>query len=325
MQPILHLGFPPDVITPEQLAAIRALTPDMELLISEKRAQIEATLDRIEIAAHRFPHDLIAQAPRLRWYQQWGAGADWLQRHPEIEQSEVIVTNTSGMHAIPISEHVFAFLLAFARRLPDLIRYQDRRRWLTHGELEALGGVFELAGMTMLVVGVGAIGARIARLGAAMDMCVLGVRRDPGRAMAEVEKMFGTSQLLEALADADIVAITLPYTPETHHLFDARAFEAMKPGAYLVNIGRGKVVDEAALIEALRSGKLAGAGLDVFETEPLPKDSPLWDMPNVIVTAHYAGIMPHYDQRAMEIFLDNLRCYKSGQPLHHVVDKQLGY
>jgi len=161
--------------------------------------------------------------------------------------------------------------------------------------------------------------------GAQVAELVTGVRRNPDKPAAGIEKMFGVGQLLEALALADIVVISLPHTPETHHLFDARAFEAMKPDAYLVNIGRGKVVDEAALITALHSGSLAGAGLDVFETEPLPGDSPLWDMSNVIITSHYAGISPVYDQRAMAIVLDNLRRYKSGQPLAHVVDKQLGY
>jgi phosphoglycerate dehydrogenase-like enzyme len=323
--PVLLLGFPPDRLPPDQLAEIRSIAPDMAIVVTDDREEIEALLDRIEIAARRFPRDLIARAPNLRWLQQWGAGADWLLRYPDVVAHPVVITNVSGIHAIPISEHVFAMLLAFARRLPDAIRAQAQHHWLTHRELNERGGVFELAGLTMLVVGVGAIGERIARLGAAMGMRVWGVRRHPQKAATGVERMVGPDQLLDVLPEADIVVITLPHTPETTHLFDARALAAMKRGAYLVNVGRGKVVDEAALVEALRAGQLAGAGLDVFEEEPLPEDSPLWDLPNVIITSHYSGATPYYDQRALAIFIDNLRRYKAGAPLHHVVDKRLGY
>ncbi len=325
MPAILHLGFPPDALTPEQIDEIRALASDMALLITDDRTQIEAALDRIEISGGRFPRDLIARAPNLRWLQQWGAGADWILRHPEVVQHPVVITNTSGIHAIPISEHVFAYLLAFARRLPDAIRAQNRRHWLTHSEISEMGGVFELAGLTMLVVGVGAIGERIARLGKALEMRVWGVRRHPEKNVSGADRMFGPENMQDVLPEADIVVLTLPYTSETHHLFDARAFAAMKRGAYFVNIGRGKVVDEAALVGALHSGQIAGAGLDVFETEPLPAESPLWEMPNVIITPHHSGMTPYYDQRAMAIFLDNLRRYKSGLPLHHVIDKTRGY
>jgi phosphoglycerate dehydrogenase-like enzyme len=297
----------------------------MEVLLTEDREVVEAVLDRIEIAVRRFPRDLIARAPNLRWYQQWGAGADWLLRHPGARDHPVIITNVSGIHAVPISEHVFAMLLAFARGLPAAVRAQERHDWLTREDLDEAGGVFELADLTMLVVGVGAIGERIARLGAALEMHVLGVRRDPTRPAAGVERLVGPQQLLDGLPLADGVVITLPRTPETCRLFDASAFAAMKPGAYLINIGRGRVVDETALVEALRSGQVACAGLDVFEAEPLRAESPLWEMPNVIITAHYSGESPRYDERAMAIFLDNLRRYQSGLPLHHVIDKKRGY
>ena len=325
MKPIIHLGFSPDELSPEWLQTVRDLAPDMEILITDDQAQIEIALDRIEIAVRRFPRDLIARAPNLRWYQQWGAGADWILRYPEVADKPVMITNVSGIHAIPISEHVFAMLLAFARRVPEAIRAQDRRHWLLQEDLEQAGGVFELAGLTMLVVGVGAIGERIARLGQALEMRVWGVRRHPQKSVVEVERMFGPEAMLDALPEADIVVLTLPHTHETHHLFDAHAFAAMKRGAYFVNIGRGKVVDESALVQALRSGQLSGAALDVFETEPLPKDSPLWSMNNVIITSHYSGDTPLYDERAMAIFLDNLHRYRSGLPLHHLVDKKMGY
>jgi phosphoglycerate dehydrogenase-like enzyme len=156
-------------------------------------------------------------------------------------------------------------------------------------------------------------------------MRVLGVRRNSGVGASGVEAMFSPDQLLDVLGQADFVVITAPLTPETRHLIGDRELQAMKPTAYIVNIGRGGIIDERALIQALQEGWIAGAGLDVFETEPLPDDSPLWDMENVLVTGHYAGATPHYDERAMAIFVDNLRRYKAGQPLRNVVDKKVGY
>jgi phosphoglycerate dehydrogenase-like enzyme len=153
----------------------------------------------------------------------------------------------------------------------------------------------------------------------------LGVRRNPERGAAGVEAMFGPNRLLDVLPEADFVVITAPLTDETRGMIGERELRAMRPTAYIVNIGRGGIVDEDALICALQEGRIAGAGLDVFETEPLPEDSPLWKMENVVITAHYAGATPHYDERAMAIFLDNLRRYKAGEPLRNVVDKKLGY
>ena len=181
------------------------------------------------------------------------------------------------------------------------------------------------AGKTMLLVGVGAIGRRTAHLAAAFGMRVWGIRRNPGRAVEGVERMGDMSRLHDWLPEADFVVLTAPLTPETRHMFDEAALRRMKPTAYLVNIGRGGTVDEAALVRGLQEGWLTGAGLDVFEQEPLPADSPLWKMPNVIITAHYSGATPEYHHRAMAIFLDNLRRYVQGEELRNVVDKRLGY
>jgi phosphoglycerate dehydrogenase-like enzyme len=185
--------------------------------------------------------------------------------------------------------------------------------------------VFELAGKTMVLVGLGDIGARTARLAAALEMRVIGVERNPLLQVPGVERLVGVSQLRAVLAEAEVVVLTIPHTPTSTHLMGPAEFEAMKAGVYFVNIGRGKNVDEAALIAALQSGKIAGAGLDVFEIEPLPADSPLWDMENVIITSHYAGATPAYQARAMAIFIENLRRYRTGEALHNAVDKKLGY
>jgi phosphoglycerate dehydrogenase-like enzyme len=318
----LLLGFEPGTLSDEQLDQVRATAPGMHVVITRDRDEIEAMLDNIEIVAGDFPHDLLPQARNLRWLQQWGAGADWLLRYPEAVDLDFILTNASGVHPIPIGEHILAFLLAFARGLHRATCAQVRREWTPQDQHE---DVFELAGKTMLLAGVGAIGERTAKLATALGMRVLGMRRDPAAGAPGVEAMFGPDQLLELLPEADFVVLTVPLTHETQGMIGERELRAMKPTAYIVNIGRGGTIQERVLIRALEEKWIAGAGLDVFETEPLPDDSPLWAMENVIITSHYAGLTPRYHERAMEIFLDNLQRYQAHEPLRNVVDKKLGY
>jgi phosphoglycerate dehydrogenase-like enzyme len=317
----LLLRVKPDTLAPSARATIVALAPDMQLVVTDDAGQIEAVLPEVEIAAGHIPPALLARMPNLRWYQQWGAGADWLMRHPDIAERDFMITNASGVHAIQISEHILALLLAFARRLPQAMRAQLRGEWERHERQE----IFELAGKTMVLVGVGAIGRRTAALAAALDVRVIGVRRDAADTAPGVERMIGPDRLADVLPDADFVVLTVPLTRETRHMIGERELRLMKRTAHIVNIGRGGTIDEAALIRALRDGWIAGAGLDVFEKEPLPPDSPLWGMENVLITAHYAGATPHYEERALVIFLDNLRRYRAGEPLRNVVDKTLGY
>ena len=312
----------------------------MDIVRTQDRAEIEAILPDVEIVVGSLPYDLLVDATSLRWFQQWGAGADWLLRHPEVIDLDFVLTNASGVHAVPISEHIFAFLLAVARRFPQAARAQPERIWVSNQwqrqsptisadqQFDFVIGkdrVFELAGKTMLLIGVGAIGERTAKIAAAFDMRVIGLRRNVALAVPGIERMVCPDQLLDVLPEADFVVITAPLTPETRHMIDKRAFDAMKPSAYIVNIGRGATIVERDLIDALQNGSIAGAGLDVFEQEPLPKDSPLWGMENVIITSHYSGLTPEYDARAIEIFLDNLNRYRAGEPLRNVVDKRLGY
>lgn len=318
---VILLGFEPGTLDEKYVQRIREIAPEMQLLVTNDRAEIEAALDEIEIAVRRLPRELIASAPRLRWFQQWGAGADWLLRYPEVREKDFVLTNTSGLHAIPISEHILAMMLAMGRRLHYAVRAQSRRTW----ERPATTDLFELAGKTMLLLGVGAIGERTAQLASALGMRVWGIRRNPALSVAGVEAMYGPDRLLELLPQADFVVVILPLTEETQGMIGERELRAMRPTAYIINVGRGGVIQEQALIRALQEGWIAGAGLDVFAEEPLPADSPLWDMENVVLTAHYAGLTPHYDARAMEIFLDNLERYVSGKPLRNVVDKRLGY
>ena len=315
------LGFEPNTLSADDLDQIQALAPDMRLLVTTDRQAIEDALATIEIAVKQFPQALMPQAPHLRWFQQWGAGADWLLDHPEVAASALMVTTGSGVHAIPISEHILAYLFAFARALPQAIRGQTQRVW----QQPEWSRIFELAGKTMVLIGVGAIGERTALMANGLGMRVLGVRQNADVSTPGVEAMFAPEALLEVLPQADFVVITAPLTEATRGLIGEAELQAMKTTAYIVNIGRGGVIDEPALVRALQAGRLAGAGLDVFASEPLPPDSPLWAMENVIITGHYAGATPIYDERAMAIFLDNLRRYRAGEPLRNVVDKALGY
>jgi phosphoglycerate dehydrogenase-like enzyme len=319
--PVLLLYFAPHEIDPGTLDQVRALTPELQVAVTRDRPEIEALLDDIEIAAGHVPIDLIVRAPKLRWFQQWGAGADWLLRYPDAAGRDFILTNASGVHAIPISEQIIGTLLMFARGLHRAARAQARREWRRPPTAE----LFELAEKTMVLIGVGAIGERTAALAGALGMRVEGIRRNPTRPAAGVAAMYGPRQLRERLAHADVVVLTVPLSQSTRGLIGAAELRAMKPTAYLVNIGRGGTVDEPALIRALEKQWIAGAALDVFAEEPLPAASPLWAMENVIITAHYAGATPQYNARALAIFLDNLRRYREGAPLRNVVDKQAGY
>jgi D-2-hydroxyacid dehydrogenase (NADP+) len=320
---ITLLALDAGTLSEEQLARVRQRLPaGTELVVTQDHDRIQALLDQIEIAAGWFPVAMLPEASHLRWFQQWAAGADWLLDHPQAAEMDFALTSTSGIHPIQMTEHTFAMLLALARELDQAVRLQERRQWIQPSQHEHL---FELAGKTMLLIGVGAIGERIARVAAAMDMRVLGVRRDPTLGAPAVEAMFGPHGLLDILPQADVVVLTVPLTAENRDMIGKPELRAMKSTAYLLNVGRGGTVDEVALAQALREGWIAGAALDVFETEPLPEDSPLWGLDRMIITSHYAGVTPHYNERALEVFLDNLDRYQAGERLRNVVDKELGY
>lgn len=316
------LGFGEDQLEQLDLAQIAAAAPGYDLLVTQDRQELEARLAEIEIVFNSFPHDLIAQAPNLRWFQQWGAGADWLMHYPGVvENDQIVITNGSGIHPIPITEHIFGFILAFGRHIHTQIRQQMRNEWRSMpGE-----SLLELPGKTMLLIGVGAIGEQTTQVANALGMRVIGVRRDPTQAVAGVESMHGTDELLELLPQADFLVLTVPLTHETKDMINRAELQAMKADAYIINIGRGGTINEDALIAALNNGEIAGAGLDVVEEEPLSADSPLWAMENVIITAHYAGATPHYIERVVGLFLDNLQRYLTDKPLRNVVNKKLGY
>lgn len=318
---VLLLALSTEQLNGEHLSRVRSLAHGYEVVATRDEGIIRSRLDDIEIAAGMFPFSLLAEAKNLRWFQQFGAGADWLMERPEIASLDIAITNASGVHSIPITEHIMAYLLCFARGFKASILGQGGHVW----EDSRRQPLFELDGKRVLLVGVGAIGAQFAKAASAFGMHVVGVRRSGGQPLEGTVKVVGASEIDAELPEADFVVLTVPLTNATRHMIDARRIGLLKPSAYLINIGRGATVDEQALIDALASKRIAGAGLDVFETEPLPDDSPLWDLENVILTPHYAGITPRYVDRLMEIFTDNLTRYVEGRPLRNLVDVKQGY
>ncbi len=310
-----------DSLSEEDRERIESLAPDYKLLVTKDEDAIRDAWDDIEIAAADVGIERLLEMPNLRWYQQWGAGADWVMEHPEAQEKDWVVTNASGVHAIPISEHIFAMMLALARRIPEAVKAQERHAWTRS---DGLPPVFELAHKTLLVIGVGAIGERTARIAAAMDMHVIGLRRDPDKPAEGVSRMVGPDQLDEVLPEADFVVLTVPLTCETRHMIGDHQLGLMKRSATIYNIGRGGTIDQDALIDALENSRIGGAGLDVTDPEPLPADSRLWDAPNVLITGHYSGSTPAYQERALEIFAENLERYREGQPLRNELDLSLG-
>src|SRR4051812_16737397 len=214
---ILLACLPPERLSEAQLAQIQAAAPDMRVVRATERAKIEQLLDEVEIAIS-FPHDLLTHAPRLRWLQEWGAGVDWLLRHPEVAELDFTLTNASGVHAIPISEQILAYLLAFARGLPAAVRAQARHVW----QPAKRDQLFELAGKTMLLAGVGAIGERTAVIAAALGMRVLGIRRNPAGDLPGVEAMYGPDRLYGLLPEADFVVLTVPLSHATQGMIGER-------------------------------------------------------------------------------------------------------
>lgn len=251
----------------------------------------------------------IMNAPQLKWLHTFSAGVD-SPFFIQLMERGVRLTNSSGATASPIAQTAILYMLALSRNVRAWIRHQDKHEWERHSFVE-------LDGSRLAVIGMGPIGEEIARLGVAMNMNVEAIRRTPTG--QEPCPTFRFDQLNNVVSRADWVVVALPLTPETKQLFNAPKFSAMKPGTYFVNVGRGELVDEPALVTALQSGHLGGAALDVFATEPLPADSPLWDMDNVIITPHSSGASQSSGLRAEEIFIENLAAYMAGGTLRNEV------
>lgn len=307
------LIYPPeDERLPER---IRASVPDVSVVVARDSAEALREIVDADAVYGRVDRDLLAAARRLRWIQSPAIGLERTM-FPELIAHPVIMTNPRGIFADDIADHVMALVTGFARQMPRLIRQQLQRRWAHEGYQ-----VIHLPDCTIGIVGLGGIGSAVARRAAAFEMRVIAVDARRTDRPPELSELWPASRLHDLLGQADFVVICAPETPETRGMFDSAAFKAMKRTAYLINIGRGKIVKLDALVEALRAGELAGAGLDVFEVEPLPADHPLWEMENVVITPHVAGVGPHTGERRHQVLLENLRRFVAGEPLINVVDK----
>jgi phosphoglycerate dehydrogenase-like enzyme len=280
------------------------------------------------IMALGLPRELLlaALAPprRLRWIHSGSAGVRSLL-HPDLVESDVVLTNSAGVHAPPMAEAVIGMILHFARGFDFAVRSQARREWGKRPFEHDLRAVREIRGATLGILGLGGIGREVAWRARALGMQVLAVRRRPGAAAAGVELLAGEGALDELLRRSDYLLVAVPSTAETRGLLGAEQLARLRPGAVLINVARGEVVDEAALVAALRSGHLRGAGLDVFAREPLPPESALWSLDNVLITPHVTGTTPHFWRREVDLIVDNVRRYLVGEPLRNQVDKQTGY
>jgi len=258
----------------------------------------------VVVVSMMWKNDLAPQAKRLKFVQSISAGIDQYDRDV-FRKHGIRLANAAGVNAHAVAEHAMALILALKRHLHTGRDNQAGKHW--RGMISQIGErEDQLGGKTLLVVGLGRIGSRLARLAKAFDMRVVGIRRDASRGGEGADAVFGHDRLHEQIGSADIVALTCPLTPETTNLIDAKALAAMKPTAHLVNVARGKVVDEPALIAALQEKRLAAAGLDVTQVEPLPAASPLWAMPNVLITPHTAGETQRYEDGVIDLLVENL-------------------
>jgi phosphoglycerate dehydrogenase-like enzyme len=327
-------------LEPQHLDKLRQVSPEVEVsqITCSNPDEIVNLVDDVEVLYTFHAGFPLEAAEKLKWVQLSSTGVNHLLDKP-IMESDILVTTTRGIHATPIAEFVFGSLLSLGRYLNEMQSDQIHHRWKELSYWEKKGGL-ELRGKTIGIVGYGAIGSEIGRLADAFGMKVIAVRKSPGETRAEAggmlqgtgdslgripERVISPSQMQEILPECDVLVLSVPLTSKTIGLLGKNEIMAMKPSAYLVNVARGQVIDERALLSALQNDHLAGAVLDTFIEEPLPSDSPFWDMGNVLVTPHVAPNSSYYNDRASDVFAENLRRYVSGTSLMNVFDRNRGY
>jgi phosphoglycerate dehydrogenase-like enzyme len=326
-------------LTPEQQRLVQQAAGDAEIVDRRCRSQAEmvaAAEGGCDVLfGLRVPDGLMARAPQLKWVQLLSAGADHILKGALARASAVAVTTGSGIASSTIAEYTIGSMLAWAHGFHQTMRSQLRREWQRGGFMD----VDPLRGRTLGVIGYGSIGRETARIAQALGMIVLALkrnpqdRRDPGwnppgtgdPAGTIPEHWFSPEQCEALLRDSDYVTVTLPLTTHTRGFIGRKQIATMRPNAYIVNVGRGEVIDQNALIDALREKRIGGAGLDVFEREPLEAESGLWELENVILTPHVSGGFNTYNGVACELFAANLQRFRTGQPLLNLVDRSLGY
>ncbi|WP_404449661.1 D-2-hydroxyacid dehydrogenase [Sutcliffiella horikoshii] len=301
---------------------IKELAPDFEVIVGKDKEIWEPYAKEAEIVVG-WKKDLeklsLVEDSNLRWIQSWSAGVNSMPLST-LSEKGIVLTSANGVHAYPISETIFALMLGLTRKIHTYVKQQQQKKW-HHAQMN-----LEIHGKIIGIIGVGEIGKETARIAKAFRMNVMGVRHS-GKPTDNVDEMFTPDRLHEVLPKCDYVVITLPLTEETERMFGVEEFNSMKKSAFLINIGRGEVIVENELVQALQENVIAGAGLDVFTKEPLEENSPLWGMENVIITPHTSGSTEHYTKRVIEdIFVPNLKHYINGEKnLKNLVDYQKGY
>ena len=285
--------------------ALEPKFPEVFIHAAKSKEEIGDFVEKMDVLlAFRFPDELMKKATRLQWIQSMATGVDYITNLPSLRK-EILITSTRGMHGPQMSEMAFLHMLNLTRNYPRMLRNQDRRVWERWPQPL-------LSGKTVGILGIGVIAEELARKCKAFKMKVYGISKT-AREVEGIDRFYSREELPRVAAEIDYLIVLVPYSPETHKIVNAKVLSAMKPTAYLINIARGQVIDEEALIEALKNRKIAGAGLDVFNEEPLPKDHPFWGMENVIVSPHVAGMSNIYAEQLLPIFEENLRRFLKGE------------
>lgn len=299
--------------------------PELSVVALNGYEGIERELPDAEIfAGWSLPPEKLAIARRLRWIHSLMSGVGQLC-YPEMVASPVVITHAAAVHAVPVAEHAWALILAVARRIPSAVAFQARKEWALQRIWDERPRPFDVVGLTLGLIGLGAIGREVAKRARAFGLRVLAVKQNPAEGREWADEVYGPGELPRMLAESDIVVVAAPGTPGTYHLLGEKEIARMKPAALVVNVSRGSLIDEVALCRALREGRLGGAALDVAEKEPLPPDSPLWDAPNVLLTPHLSAATERLWPRHLELLAENVRRYLAGEPLLDVVDKSASY
>lgn len=332
---LITLPFPENLIS-----NLKNISPRLDITVHEAKKPDEIPEDiweKTEVLYTNYVLPTADQAPELRWIQFHWAGIDHILDDPILKKPELVSTSLSGASASQVAEYIMMMLLALGHQLPNLVAHQNQHEWSS--ERWEVFRPQELRQSTVGIVGYGSIGRQLARVLYPFGAIILATKRDAmqpedhgytseGRGDQDgnfVHRIYPTEALNSMLKECDFVVVTLPKTAETLNLISTDALVVMKPTSYIIDISRGGIIDHAALIPALKEERIAGAALDVFPEEPLPEDSPLWELPNVIITPHIAGITPYYDERAVEMFSANLQRYLANKPLFNQIDMNLGY
>lgn len=303
------------------VASVREAFPDVNFVVAPEPDEALREVVDADAIFGQPGREVILAGKQLRWIQSPSAGVEWMWNTPELPSLDIVVTNMRGAHAATIAEHFFAMMLHLTRQIPVLLEAQRARRWQRPVEPPPVG----LSGRTLGVLGLGNIGRAIAQRGKGFDMRVIAVDINEVEQPPYVDELYRLDGLHHMLSEADFQAIAIPITPESRGMIGAAQLELMKPTAYLGIMSRGKIVDEQALVGALKENMLAGVGADVMATEPLPEDDPLWDSPRTILSPHMSGQSEQTSTRVAEILSENIRRFLAGEELYNTVVKARGY